>query len=87
MSFQPEERGPPALTGGFLESETELRELSAKLVLAVLLPSTLGFLSLPLHWIFFEFSFHHGWALSPSWASAVLGLCLAGAEPRLFQPG
>ena len=60
MSFQPEERGPPALTGGFLESETELRELSAKWVLAGLLPSTLGFLSLPLHWIFFEFSFHRG---------------------------
>ena len=26
------------------------------------------------------------WELSPSWAPAVLGL-LAGAEPRLFQPG
>ena len=25
--------------------------------------------------------------LSPSWASAVLGLCLAGAKPRLFWPG
>ena len=25
--------------------------------------------------------------LSPSWASAVLGLCFARAKPRLFQPG
>ena len=25
--------------------------------------------------------------LLPSWASAVLGLCLAAAELRLFQPG
>ena len=27
------------------------------------------------------------WELSPSWASTVLRLCLAGVKPRLFQPG
>ena len=27
------------------------------------------------------------WQLSPSWATAVFGLCLEGAKPRLFQPG
>ena len=32
MSFQPQERGPPTLTGGLLESEAELRELSAEFV-------------------------------------------------------
>ena len=33
MSFQPQERGPPSLTGGLLESETEPCELSAELIL------------------------------------------------------
>ena len=32
MSFQPEEQGPPTLTGGLLESETEPCELSAELI-------------------------------------------------------
>ena len=27
------------------------------------------------------------WKLSPSWVSAVLGLCPTGAKLRLFQPG
>jgi len=27
------------------------------------------------------------WELSPSWASAVLGLCIMGAKPRFFQSG
>ena len=30
MSLQQQERGPPTLTGGLLESETELHELSAE---------------------------------------------------------
>ena len=32
MSLQQQERGPPTLTGGLLESGTELRELSAEFV-------------------------------------------------------
>ena len=32
MSLQPQERGPPTLTGGLLESETEPRELWAEFV-------------------------------------------------------
>ena len=32
MSLQPSERGPPTLTGGLLESETELCELSSEFV-------------------------------------------------------
>ena len=60
MSFEPRERGHPTLTGGLLESETEPRELSAEFVFAVPVSSTRGFLSLPLHWVFFGFSFHHG---------------------------
>ena len=32
MSFEPQERGHPTLTGGLLESETEPRELSAESV-------------------------------------------------------
>ena len=48
------------LSGGLLESETVSHELSAKLVFAVPVSSTLGFLSRPLHCVFFAFSFHHG---------------------------
>ena len=85
MSLQPQEQKSPTLTGGLLESETEPHELSAEFVfhchsvqysgLLVTFP-TLGFLhiQLPL------------WELLPSWAPAVLGL-LAGAMPRLSQPG
>ena len=86
MSLQPSERGPPTLTGGLLESGTELRELSAEFVfhcpsfqhdgLLVTSPA-LGFLHVPLL----------PWQLLPSWAPAVLGLLLAVATPRLFQPG
>ena len=32
MSLQPQQRGPPTLTGGLLESETELRGLSAEFI-------------------------------------------------------
>ena len=46
------------LIGGLLESETELCELSAESVFAVLVSSTLGFSSLPLCWVSFTFSFH-----------------------------
>ena len=86
MSFEPQERGHPTLTGGLLESETELRELSAEFVFhcpgfhhAGLLVSSpvLGFLLISLL----------PWGLSASWAPTVLGLLLAGAMRRLFQPG
>ena len=53
MSFQPYERGPPALTGDLRESETELLVLSAEFVFAVLVSRILGFLLLPLLWVFF----------------------------------
>ena len=91
MSFQTYGWGPPTLTGGLLESETEPRELSAEFVLVVPVSSTLGFLSLPLHWVSFAFCFHH---VSFPWVGLLL--CLAppcGAhlmgprKPRLFQPG
>ena len=59
MSYQSQERGPLTLTGGLLESETLPRELSAEFVLAVPFASTLGFLSFPLRWVFFMFSFCH----------------------------
>ena len=69
-----------------MESETEPRELSAEFVFCctgfqhaglLVISPVLGFLrvALPLQ------------ELSPSWAPAVLGLLLAGATPRLFQPG
>ena len=86
MSLQQQERGPPTLTGGLLESETELHELSAEFLsycpsfqhdgLLVTSPA-LGFLYIPLP----------PWELSLSWAPAVLGLLLAGTMLRLFQPG
>ena len=69
MSFQPQEWGPPALTGDLLESETEPCELSAECVFAVPVSSTLSFLSLPLCWVFFMFSFHH-------WSFCWFGLLL-----------
>ena len=43
---------------GLLESETDPHELSAEIVFAVPLSSTLGFLSHHLCWVFFTFSFH-----------------------------
>ena len=86
MSVQPLEQGPPTLTGGLLESETELHELSAEFVfcclnfqhagLLVTFPA-LGFL--PVHLLPQE--------LLPNWAPPVLGLLLAGTTIRLFQPG
>ena len=41
-------------------SGTELCDLFAKFIFTVLVSSMLGFLSLPLRWVFFTFSFHHG---------------------------
>ena len=86
MSLQPYKQGPSTLTGSLLESETELHELSAEFFfhcpsfqhdgLLVISPA-LGFLHVPLL----------PWQLLPSWAPAVLGLLLAVATPRLFQPG
>ena len=85
MSLQQYKRGPPTFSGGLLESETEPSELSVDFIfccpgflragLLVTFPA-LGFLRvrLPL------------WEILPSWASAVLGLLLAGATLRLFQP-
>ena len=86
MSFQPQERGPPTLTGGLLECETELCELSAEFVFPcpgfqhagpLVTSPALDFprVQLPL------------WEISPSWSPAVLGLLLVGPMPRLFQPG
>ena len=71
---------------GLLESENELRELSAELVFqcssfqhaGLLVPSpVVGFLRVQLP----------PWELSLSWAPAVLGFLLAGATPRLFHSG
>ena len=85
MSLQPQEQGLPVLTGGPLECETELCELYAEFVFhcpgfqhtgLLVTSSALGFLHIQLP----------PWELSPSW-SAVLGLLLVGAMPRLFQPG
>ena len=88
MSFEPQERGHPTLTGGLLESETELRELSAEFVFAVPVSTMLGFLSLfvtspalgflhvQLPWL----------ELLQSLSSAVLGFCLTRAELRLLNP-
>ena len=68
------------LTRGLLESETELRELSAKFVFAVPDSSTLGFLLLGLHWVSIAFSFH-----STKFGWVVLLLCLASASQGLSQ--
>ena len=86
MSLQSLERGSPTFTGGLLESETELRELSAEFLFhcpgfwhdgPLLTSPALGFLC-----VLFPL-----WELSPSWAPAVIGLLLAVTTPRLFHPG
>ena len=86
MSFHPYKQGPSTLTGGLLESETEPHELDAKFVTAVLVSGMLGFLSTftELDFLCIQLPLRE---LSPSWASAVLGLCLVWVKPRLFQPG
>ena len=62
------------MAGCLLVSEPEPHKLSTKIVFAVPVSSTLGFLSLPLHWVFFAFSFHHG-------SFAELGFCYASPLP------
>ena len=58
--------------------ESELRELSAGFALAVPVSSTLGFLSLPLHWVSFTFSFHR---VSCCQGGLLLGLVSASLGP------
>ena len=83
MSLRPQERGPPTLTRGLLESETEPRELSAEFVFPC--PSWMGFLSLPLRWVFFAFRLHRGRYRELGSGFAWPPPC--GAAPGLFQPG
>ena len=78
MFFQLQGWGPPTLTRGLLESETEPCELSAAFVFAVLVSNRLGFLSLPLCWVFFMFIFHHG-------SLAELGFWCAWPPPHRVQ--
>ena len=78
MFFQLQGWGPPTLTRGLLESETEPCELSAAFVFAVLVSNMLGFLSLPLCWVFFMFIFHHG-------SLAELGFWCAWPPPHRVQ--
>ena len=70
--------GPPTLTRGILESETEPCELSLELVFAVLVSGMLGFLPLPLCWVCFAFSFCWG---DFCW----VGILLCLAPPRAPQ--
>ena len=55
-------------------------KLSAEFVFAVPVSSTLGFMSLPLRWVFFLFHFHRG---SFRWVGLLL--CLASASQGLSQ--
>ena len=84
MSFEPQERGHPTLTGGLLESETELRELSAEFVFAVPVSRTLLVTSPALGFLRVQLP---PWELLLSWAPAVFAFHLSGAKPRLFHPG
>ena len=84
MSFEPQQRGHPTLTGGLLESETELRELSAEFVFAVPVSRTLLVTSSALGFLRVQLP---PWELSLSWAPAVFCLLLVGAMRRLFQQG
>ena len=69
-----------------MESESEPRELSAEFVFHCFSPQHIRFLvTFPL--LGFLRIQHPPWELSLSWASAVLGLFLAGTMLRLFQPG
>ena len=68
-------QGPPALAEGLLEYETELCELFAEFVFVVPFSKMLGFLSLPLYWVSFTFSFQH-----MSFRQVVLFLCLVSAS-------
>ena len=79
MSFQTWGREPPTLTGGLLESETEPRELSAVCSCPSCQHPRLLVTSTPLGFLRVQLPLRE---LSRRWASAVLGLCLVGAEPR-----
>ena len=86
MSLQPQERGPPTLTGGLLESETEPREVSAEFFFRCPSFQHYGLLVTSPVLDFLRFLLLV-WELSQSWAPAVLGFLLVGAWLRLFQPG
>ena len=73
MPFQPQEWGLATPNQSLLESETESHELSVEFVFDVLVSSTVGFLSLPLCWVFLVFSFHCG-------SSHQVGLLLCSAS-------
>ena len=74
--FSHRRQGPPALTGGLLESETATWAFSwVCFCCPCWVSSVLGFLSLPLHWVFFALSFHRG-----SFRQVGLLLCLASAS-------
>ena len=79
-------QGPPTLTGGLLESETELCELSAEFIFRCPSFQHDGPLvsSLELRFLLVLLLL---WELLLSWAPAVAGLHLAGAMWRFFQPG
>ena len=82
MSFEPQERGHPTLTGGLLESETELRELSAEFVFAVPVSRTLLVTSPALGFLRVQLP---PWELSPSWAPAMLAFHLSGPSQDCFS--
>ena len=85
MSFQPQEQRLPTLTRGLLECETAVWAFC--------------WVRFSLSWFSARWASCHfpctgfslrsasTWELLLSWASAVLGFCLMGAELRLFQPG
>ena len=75
MSFQPSEQGPPTLTRGLLESETEPCELSAKFVFAVRFPARWA----SWHFPSAGFSLHSAFTAG---AFTVLGLRCAWPLPR-----
>ena len=78
MSFQPQERGPPTLTGGLLESEAGQRGLSAESGFAAPVSSTQG---LPPRWVFLAF------ASTRELSGVGLLLSFASSAWRSFQPG
>ena len=84
MSFQPQERGPPAFTV-FWNLRLSCVSLLLSRFAAVPVSSTLAFLSLPLRRVFLAFSFHC--RSFRRGAPAVFGLRFARATLGWFQPG
>ena len=80
IAFQPLEWWPLILTRGLLESESEPHEISAEFVFAFPVSSTLGFLSLLLHWVFLTFSFY---CRSFCWVGLLLCLVSTSQGPSL----